>query len=60
MSEWGINYSLRGAPHMFIYSHGPVRRECLGARTFEHTRVSVVTVWTYIELRMNWSANEPQ
>eukprot|EP00959_Pyramimonas_sp_CCMP1952_P401613 8415108-Pyramimonas_sp.AAC.1 len=30
------NYSLRGAPHMCIYSHGLVRRECLGARAFEY------------------------
>ena len=42
----GFKYSLRGAPHMRIYSHGPVRRENLGAKTFEYKRVSVVTVWS--------------
>eukprot|EP00959_Pyramimonas_sp_CCMP1952_P033934 711870-Pyramimonas_sp.AAC.1 len=28
------DYSLRGAPQMCIYSHGPVRCECLDARVF--------------------------
>eukprot|EP00959_Pyramimonas_sp_CCMP1952_P144161 3018006-Pyramimonas_sp.AAC.1 len=40
------NCSLRGAPHICIYSHGPVRRECLGARAFEYKRASVVAVWS--------------
>eukprot|EP00959_Pyramimonas_sp_CCMP1952_P023682 497616-Pyramimonas_sp.AAC.1 len=42
---WGILIHC-GSPHMCIYSHGPVRRGWLGARSFEYKRVSVLTAWT--------------